>query len=212
MKDNFSQNADLYKQYRPEYPKELLDYIVKQVPVHANVWDCGTGNGQLAKELCKSFVKVYATDLITVGQAVHWFDFDKFYAEVNRTLKSNGVIAILGYGKLQIDQEIDPIIDRLYFDILGKYWDKERRYIDENYQTIPFPFDEIKCPVFSNTYNWTLEQLIGYLETWSALSHYKKQNNKNPMEQVKQELRKNWTGNIKKKINFPVLTRIGNKA
>ena len=242
MKDNFSEKSNLYKQYRPEYPNELLDFLKNTVSNFDRAWDCGTGNGQIARVISNSFKEVFATDisehqlmnaekksnifysrqpaeqtnfsantfdLIIVGQAVHWFDFDKFDCEVKRTLKWNGVLAILGYGKLKIDIEIDRIIDKLYFDILGEYWDKERKYVDENYQTIPFPFEEITCPLFSNKYYWKPIQLLGYLETWSSVKHFITKNNKNPIDIIRTELLKNWNENISKEIDFPILTRVG---
>ena len=242
MKDNFSDKPHLYKQFRPEYPSELIDFVVSNVSNFDLAWDCGTGNGQIAKEISDSFKKVFATDiseqqllnaekldnvfyskqasektnfldnsfdLITVGQAVHWFDFEKFYSEVNRTSKNNGIIAILGYGKLQINPEIDLIINKLYTEILGDYWDKERKYIDENYATIPFPFSEIKIPSFSNKHSWNYQQLIGYLETWSAVKHYIKKKDKNPIDYIKSELLNKWSENETKEISFPILTRIG---
>jgi ubiquinone/menaquinone biosynthesis C-methylase UbiE len=79
-------------------------------------------------------------DLITVAQAIHWFDFDKFYAEAKRTLKPAGIIAVLGYGLLQTDQPLQSVIDHFYTKVIGPFWDAERHYIDEAYQTIPFPF------------------------------------------------------------------------
>ncbi len=242
MKDNFSDKSHLYKQFRPEYPSELIEFVISNVSNFDLAWDCGTGNGQIAKEISTHFKKVLATDiseeqllnaekleniiyskqaaektnfpddsfdLITVAQAVHWFDFEKFYNEVNRTSKNNGIIAVLGYGKLQIDPEIDRIIDQLYTKILGDYWDKERKYIDKNYSTIPFPFFEIKSPSFSNTHSWTCQQLIGYLETWSAVKHYIKKNKKNPIDIIKPELLSIWNYNETKEISFPILTRIG---
>ena len=108
-------------------------------------------------------------DLIVVAQAIHWFDFEKFYAEVNRTLRKDGLLVVLGYGKLEVSEEIDAIITKFYREVIGPFWDKERKYIDENYQTIPFLFDEIKTPKFANIFEWTFEHLIGYLETWSAV-------------------------------------------
>ncbi len=36
-------------------------------------------------------------DLVTVGQAVHWFNFERFYSEAKRVLKKDAVIAIFGY-------------------------------------------------------------------------------------------------------------------
>lgn len=120
-------------------------------------------------------------DLITVGQAIHWFDFSKFYHEVDRTLKPNGSIAVFGYSLVTIDPDIDKVIHYFYEDVVGSYWDKERRYVDAHYQTIPFPFKEIKAPTIIAKYDWTLEQLTGYLQTWSASQHYIDRNNEDPI-------------------------------
>jgi ubiquinone/menaquinone biosynthesis C-methylase UbiE len=148
-------------------------------------------------------------DLITVAQAIHWFDFEKFYAEVKRTLKANGVIAAIGYSLIGINPEIDRIIEKLYKEILHNYWDKERAYIDDLYRTIPFPFSEIKTPEFSSTFHWTFEELTGYLNTWSAVQHYIKENSTNPVELIKDDLSHAWGKSSKKTVNFPILTRIG---
>ncbi|WP_338812816.1 class I SAM-dependent methyltransferase [Bernardetia sp. Wsw4-3y2] len=155
-------------------------------------------------------------DLIIVAQAIHWFDFNKFYQEVSRTLKKEGVFVVLGYGKLEVNEKIDAIINKLYYDILGKYWDKERKYIDENYQTIPFPFKEVeqkKNKKLFNELEWTLENLIGYLNTWSAVKHYNNQNSSNlkndAIEIIYQDLENAWKGKEVRTVKFPILLRIG---
>jgi ubiquinone/menaquinone biosynthesis C-methylase UbiE len=242
MKDNFSDKSNLYQQFRPTYPTELLDWIYQQVAGFESAWDCGTGNGQIASELATKFKNVFATDiseqqlsnapllsnityskqpaeqtdfandsfdLITVGQAIHWFEFEKFYAEVKRTAKPKAILAVMGYGKFTSDPAIDNIINRLYTEIVGAYWDKERKYIEENYITIPFPFTEIKCPVFSKQYFWALPQLIGYLETWSAVKHYQKEKDQNPVDLIKKELEKVWKTGEVKEVKFPIITRMG---
>lgn len=242
MKDNFSHQSENYRQYRPNYPPELFDFILNHVSYFETAWDCGTGNGQIAVGISPRFQRVFATDiseqqlanakklpnveysvqpaesvnfpdhifdLVIVGQAVHWFDFENFYAEVNRTCKQSGILAIVGYGRLLINPAIDAIIDRLYSEILGDYWDKERKYIDENYSTIPFPYQEIQCPTFINCYQWTLGQLIGYIGTWSALKHYKKKNNTNPIDLIYNDLFEEWKENELKEVNFPILCRLG---
>lgn len=148
-------------------------------------------------------------DLITVAQAIHWFDFDAFYKEVNRTLKRGGILAVTGYALLKLDVDTDRVIDKFYSDIIGKYWDRERRYIDELYQTIPFPFREERAPDFKSEYQWTLEQLTGYLETWSAVRHYIRENGKNPVSLVYDELKESWGNRKEKTVTFPIMLRVG---
>ncbi len=148
-------------------------------------------------------------DLIVVAQAIHWFKFNEFYAEVKRTLKPDGILAVLGYGLISITPEVDIVVNKLYTDIIGPYWDKERGYIDENYQTIPFPFEEVECPQFVITQQWAVEHLVGYLETWSAVKHYQKQNGHNPVDLIKSELITAWGNVTERQITFPILFRVG---
>ena len=150
-------------------------------------------------------------DLVTVGQAIHWFDFEKFYKEVNRALKPGGCIAVFGYGLLEIDKETDAIITDFYKNITGPYWDAERKYVDENYETIPFPFEEIKAPALCSKYDWELDAVAGFLNTWSAVQHYIKANNENPVNALIEKLKNQWGNNVKKEVSFPVFIRAGRK-
>ncbi len=151
-------------------------------------------------------------NLIVVAQAIHWFDFDKFYAEVRRTAKDNALLSIVGYGKLEISEQIDNVIADFYDNVIGKYWDKERKYIDNDYKTIPFPFDEIQTPNFAITQHWTLEHLIGYLNTWSAVKHFIKQNSYNPTDKLQKNIEQLWNNEQTKQVRFPLLLRIGRIA
>ena len=147
-------------------------------------------------------------DLIVVAQAIHWFDFERFYAEVNRTSKQESLLVVMGYGLLKIAPEIDALIANFYKEVIGPYWDAERCYIDEMYQTIPFPFEEIAAPNFSNTLEWTCEHLLGYLSTWSAVKHYIKTNGVNPLDLIAEDLNYAY-GNEMRQVDFPLLLRIG---
>ncbi len=242
MKDNFSEKSNNYKQFRPNYPSEIFDFVFSKIKDFNIAWDCGTGTGQIVTNLAPHFDKVFATDisikqienaekfdnveysvlpaektnfanetfdLVIVGQAIHWFDFEKFYQEAKRTSKKDAILVVVGYGRVKINDTIDKVVDQLYYDILGKYWDKERKYIDKNYATIPFPFQEIKTPTFINSYSWSLEHLIGYFETWSAAKHYQKQNSINPVELIIDNLKAVWPENETQTVNFPILQRVG---
>lgn len=148
-------------------------------------------------------------DCVTVGQAIHWFDFEKFYREVNRTLKPAGIFVVLGYGNIRTDHEaVQKWIEQLYRGILNDYWDPERKYIDEKYQTIPFPFEEIACPEFQIRDTWNREQLLGYLNTWSAVKHYTDKHQQNPIEAILDQL----PAFDLIRITFPILMRAGKSS
>ena len=144
-------------------------------------------------------------DLITVAQAIHWLNFDDFYREVKRTLKPNGILAVVGYGLLHVDHvSINAKIQHVYHHILGSYWNPELRYIDEAYQTIPFV--EISVPKFTMSYEWNATQLLGFLNTWSAVKHFKQQTGKDPLLELIELLQ---PLNEQFRIQFPILLRIG---
>lgn len=147
-------------------------------------------------------------DLITVAQAIHWFDFDAFYKEVYRILKPDGIFAVLGYSLFTVNGDAEKLLKHFYHDITGPYWDAERRYLDENYTTIPFPFEEIETRQFTNEFTWTFDQLTGYLETWSAVQHYIKKKGINPVDLIRNELKEYW-GKGDGKVTFPLLLRMG---
>jgi len=152
-------------------------------------------------------------DLVTVGQSAHWFHFDRFYPEVRRVLKPGGVLALVGYNLIKIDEPTDAVIKNLYTNVLGKYWDAERRLVDDAYSTIPFPFAEIELPGMAMTYDWTFDHLLGYLETWSALQHYVRKNGRSPVDETfLAELQAVWPEGTVKTVRFPIFGRIGVKS
>lgn len=149
----------------------------------------------------------HSVDLITVAQAVHWFSFEKFYSEAKRVLQKDGIIALVGYNLPVAVPEVNDILLDFYNNTVGSYWDKERRMVDESYRNIPFPFDEIQIGKHSIPYTWNIDQLIGYISTWSALQHYRKRNNKDPLPLLKEQFL--GTGHTEFNVEFPVFCRIG---
>lgn len=124
-------------------------------------------------------------DLITVGQAFHWFDFDAFFANAIEFLKADGLLAIWGYGLLSTNHQlVNEAIQVFYTQTIDRYWDAERRHIDEAYSSVHHPsFNLIESNhSFRIKVSWTLERLVAYLNTWSAVRHYKRINNSNPVD------------------------------
>lgn len=146
-------------------------------------------------------------DLIISAQAAHWFDLEKFYEEVRRCLKPDGILVLMGYGLLFSDEKTNKVIHHFYKDIVGPYWDPERRYLEEAYQSFDFPFTEIKAPGLIQTYKWTIEHLLGYFRTWSAVKHYEKHTQKDPVLMVEEDFRK-FFGDVNE-VHFPIFLRMG---
>lgn len=147
-------------------------------------------------------------NLVTVSQALHWFSFDEFYNEVRRVTKPGGIFAAWAYSLLTISPQIDEYINDYHFNMLKDYWDAERRFVDNKYETIDFPFDEVVCPEFSMTYHWTLDTLAGYLRTWSAYQKFVTINNFDPVESLIIKIKPYWTAE-KMQLEFPVHMRLG---
>jgi ubiquinone/menaquinone biosynthesis C-methylase UbiE len=146
-------------------------------------------------------------DLITVGQALHWFDLDKFYTEVKRVAKPDALLAVWGYALCTVSPEIDKHFLHFYHHIVGPYWDSARRMVEEEYRTVPFPFREIKTPTFKIQVEWTLEEFGGYLITWSATQKFIKDKNYDPVPGVMKVIQPYW--HEKEKITFPVFLKLG---
>lgn len=147
-------------------------------------------------------------DLLTIAQAIHWFDTGIFFREVTRVMKPGGVLAIWGYNLLHINHEIDEIINDLYWNTLSGYWPEERRILEQGYSTFELPFTEIQTPEFEMTQQWSLEQLLGYLGTWSAVRRYMKDKRENPLERVRKSIHALWTENEALPITWPLTLRV----
>ena len=101
------------------------------------------------------------------------------------------------------------MIQNFYHNITGKYWDAERRHLDEGYQTVPFPFEALKTPHLSMVFKWQRDELEGYLNSWSSIQHFKKANGYNPIPNLMLDLEAFWGEFERKSLYFPVFMKIG---
>jgi hypothetical protein len=148
-------------------------------------------------------------DLITVAQALHWFQVDQFYSEVRRTSKPGALLAVWGYSLLTISPSIDELFLDFYENTVGPYWDEARRLVENEYRDIPFPFEQISVPSFTIETKWTLDQLSGYLTSWSATQKYIQLHGSNPVNKFKENLGKRWPSKEVKPVTFPLFARLG---
>lgn len=148
-------------------------------------------------------------DLVTAAQALHWFDHDRFYNEVKRVLKPGGIIAAWCYSLFSINDDIDPLLKELHNETLKPYWPTDRQKVNEGYTSLPFPFEKIAAPVFNITQQWPLNDVIGYLGTWSGVRYYREQQ-RDPLPELYEKLKPYWLDeNDVKQVNWPIHLKVG---
>jgi SAM-dependent methyltransferase len=152
-----------------------------------------------------------SVDLVTVAQALHWFDRDAFYAEAKRVLRPKGVLAVWCYGVSKLE---DPAADELFQDFyanrVGDYWPPERRIVEEGYRTIEFPFAEVTPPEFKMQTHWSLPDLLGYLSSWSGVQRFTEARGESPLPQLEAQLLLVWGDPARKmRIDWPLSLRLG---
>lgn len=151
-----------------------------------------------------------STDLVTVAAAVHWFNFEKFYAELKRVLKPNGIIAVWGYHLFSITPAIDKLLLKYYSEILKDYWPERFHYVDTRYSDLPFPFDELTPPKFEMITEWNLDQVAGFLSSWSGSKIYQEKKGYHPLNEIWEDFNKAWGDeNIIRTIHWPLHIRVG---
>ena len=149
-----------------------------------------------------------SVDLITIAQALHWFQRDLFYAQVRRVLKPSGLIAAWCYGLCFVNERIDRVVGRLYEDILGDYWPEGRLLVEHLYASMDFPFPAISAPEFAMRAEWGCTEFMGYLSSWSAAQRYQEQNGADPLTLVQPELEACW-GEEVRTVTWPLGLLLG---
>lgn len=151
-----------------------------------------------------------SVDLVTVAVAVHWFDLDRFYREVERVLKPGGVLAVWTYHLPRIEPVIDRVIETYAWSVLGEYWPDRIRYVDEKYKTLPFPLQEFKPPHFEMCSEWDLNRFVGYISSWSAVNGYIERHRSHPVEEIWEDLKSAWMKeDVVRELRWELYFRMG---
>jgi SAM-dependent methyltransferase len=140
-----------------------------------------------------SALEADSIDLITVAQALHWFDRPRFFREVGRVLRPGGVLAVWSYGIPQLEGEgPDALLQHFYADIVGPYWPPEKALVENGYSDLVLPFESLEPPPFAMEATWTLERLLGYCSSWSASARYRAALGHDPIEGLRPALEAAW--------------------
>jgi ubiquinone/menaquinone biosynthesis C-methylase UbiE len=151
-----------------------------------------------------------SVDLVTVASAIHWFDLEKFYAEVRRVVKPGGTVAVWTYYTPEFGSDVDAVIQRLVHDILGAYWDERVHYVVDEFHDLPFPFEPIEALPFQTDMTWDMQDLLAYFETWSSSVKYREANHTSPTCLIEGDLARAWRDPQQKRdLRFPLYMRLG---
>jgi SAM-dependent methyltransferase len=162
----------------------------------------------------ESGIESKSVDIVTVAQALHWFDLDSFYTEVLRVLRPSGTLAVWTYGAVHVEGSdgTDALVQEFYRDIVGPYWPPERRFVEEGYRSFKFPFAEASTPLFNMEELWGRARLLGYLRTWSATGRYVDDKGIDPVVALEERLAPLWADeHSTRKITWPLALRVGRK-
>jgi SAM-dependent methyltransferase len=107
-------------------------------------------------------------DAVCVAQALHWFNYERFWPEVKRVLRPAGVFAAWGYNWPHVDQSVDQALNETFLAVLNPYWAQQNKLLWDGYKDISFPFQRLDTPDFELKVHWTVYEYFAYLHTWSA--------------------------------------------
>ena len=152
-------------------------------------------------------------DLITVALAIHWFDQEKFFQEVERVLKPKGILAVWGYGRLEVEPEIDEVTTKSLLEPIDRFWASGNHQLRNRYRDLVLPFDAINIQkTFSMKVEWNLQQLLGYYRTWSAVKRYSAELGNDPVDQLEIKLKTIWNEPDKTKlVQWPLFLKASRK-
>ena len=148
--------------------------------------------------------------LITVAQALHWFDIEKFFEETRRVLVPGGVLAVWCYGHCLVAPEVDGLLRDIYASV-DDYWSPERDIVESEYRDIVLPLAEIDCPSYAMKIEWTVEQMLAYTKTWSASQAALRATGNDPLAEFAIELERQW-GSQSRTVIWPITLRVGRKS
>ncbi|CAK9184024.1 unnamed protein product [Ilex paraguariensis] len=170
------------------------------------------------EELHCDIARQATVDVVTIGQAIHWFDLPTFYHQVKLVLKRpHGVIAAWCYTVPQVNGRVDAVFRQFYFLDSKPYWHQGRNLLYEKYETIDFPFEEVDGVDHTGPFEFKTERVmdfndyIMYAKSGSAYQTALEKGVELLSSDVIKEFQSAWNedGNAQKVVKFPVYLRIG---
>jgi hypothetical protein len=156
----------------------------------------------------RASLEAASCDLVTVAQAVHWFAGEPFFAAVRRVACRGALVAFWTYGLMRVDAAVDRLIDGFNERRVGAFWPPERHLVDERYATLEFPFARIATPAWEMELEWSADEALAYLGTWSSVRRFAAAEGRDPVADLEPQLRAAW-GRGRRTVRWPLTVLAG---
>ena len=120
-------------------------------------------------------VESASADIITVVQAVHWFDLPAFFKEAERVLKPGGVLGLVCYPHYEVPSSptMNVAMKHVFFEFLGPYFFRPTmKHLEERYANIIIPFGANTRTSLQLSCKQTYDELVYSVSAWSGFQNY----------------------------------------
>ena len=153
----------------------------------------------------------HSVELVVAAQAAHWFDWPRFVAEVARVAKPGALLALVSYGILEVEGEAGAILTRFYREVVGPYWPPGREHVENGYRDLALAWPAVEAPAIAMTATWTLDELLGYIGTWSATIKLIEAHGAAPVQELRDRLAQVWRDRAARTIRWPLAIRLARR-
>jgi SAM-dependent methyltransferase len=146
-----------------------------------------------------------SVELVVAAQAAHWFQWDRWIAEVERVAKPGALVALVSYGIDVVEgDDANAIAERYYHDDAGPFWPKGREHVENGYRDLVMPWPAVEAPPLEMTARWTRDELLGYVSTWSATVKLVQTNGDAAVVKLAADLARVWPDGEIRTIRWPL--------
>lgn len=153
-----------------------------------------------------SGIEAKSVDLVTVAQAIHWFDLPAFWMEVNRVTKPGGVLAFWGYTWPRVDPAVDRLLDELRLELVA-YWPERSVRLQNEYAEVTPPFAPIATPRFTAAVQWDADEYLDHLRSWSAVRYCRERTGVDPVATFAGRLKAIWPSE-RRAVSWPLHLKV----
>ncbi|MFI5356072.1 MAG: class I SAM-dependent methyltransferase [Opitutales bacterium] len=147
-----------------------------------------------------------SVDLITVAQAIHWFDLERFWPEAARVLKPRGVLAFWGYCWPQVCPDVDRVLDALRAE-LAPYWPARSARLLAGYAEIRPPLPAIAVPAYQVEVAWSRHDYVAHLRSWSAARYHREHHGIDLLDSFALRLAAAWPATREVRVTWPLVAK-----